>query len=428
MKRWLYCAVMFLMVGCIEPPNQFEMLPPGQWRGVLKLSDRYAKGQPGLVESDKKLLNFFELPFNFEIEYEADGEMVMYLINGDERTRIEALRYGRDPATARDTIQVTFAEYDSYLDAFYEDNYIEGYWKVPYRGEDYQIPFEARYGDTIRFENPGLEDNYNFAGRWRVEFAFGTPDAYLAIREFDPEDTHLKGTFLTETGDFRYLEGIAYGEKMKLSVFDGAHAFLFSGNVTNDTILGEFRSGSHYKTQWRAYRDADFELANPYDLTQSMASEPVDFGFESLDGTIVRLTDDRFKNKIKLVNIMGSWCPNCRDEIEFLKTFAPEHPEIEIISIAFEKYRDPEKAKSVLRRYRQAMGIEWPLLYGGYADKKETGENFKFLDRIYAYPTLLVIDKNNRIAGVQTGFYGPATSEHEEFKQNFYNILEQIKQ
>ncbi|MBT8234014.1 MAG: TlpA family protein disulfide reductase, partial [Bacteroidia bacterium] len=207
------------------------------------------------------------------------------------------------------------------------------------------------------------------------------------------------------------------------SVFDGAHAFLFSGNVSNDTIYGEFRSGKHYKSNWMAVRDDEFTLTNPSDMTKAVDEKPIAFAFPNSEGSQTDINDPKYKSKYKLINIMGTWCPNCRDEINFLKEVQAKHPNIEIISIAFEKYRDTEKAMAILKKYKSQMNFDWPILLGGYANKKETGETFEFLDKIYSYPTLLLVDDNNKIIDIHTGFNGPATSEYQAFKKDYYSKL-----
>jgi thiol-disulfide isomerase/thioredoxin len=141
----------------------------------------------------------------------------------------------------------------------------------------------------------------------------------------------------------------------------------------------------------------------------------------------VNIADPAYKGKYKLVNIMGTWCPNCRDEINFLKEVKQEFDNIEIITIAFEKYREKAKAIQVLKKYKSTMNFDWPLLYGGYADKEETTKLLPFLDKIYSYPTLILLDGNNNIIDIHTGFYGPATSQYQSFKTNFYSKLKQLQ-
>ena len=413
--------------SCIETPNSFTHLPPGKWRGILKLTDPDAQKLNTSINETEKVIDYFELPFNFEVTYD-DEQMHIDLINGDEKIRVEDIHLGRDKATAMDTILFDFISFDTRMEGFYEENFIEGYWKVPYKGK-YSIQFFAKYGEDYRFyKNP--TDSYNFEGDWAVTFDFDNPDsAYKAIGEFKQNGSTLNGTFRTETGDYRYLAGDAKGNKMKLSVFDGSHAFLFSGNFKNDTIVGEFRSGSHYKTKWKAHRlnkdDEDF-LKDPYDMTGAVTDQAVNFSFPDIDGNMISINDKRFDNKIALINIMGTWCPNCKDEILFLKEIKEEYPQVEIISIAFERYREKDKAIEILKKYQNKMDFDWPIILGGYADKSETSALLPFIDKIYSYPTLITLNKDKTIIEIHTGFNGPATTKYKAFETEFKNKIKSL--
>ena len=92
---------------------------------------------------------------------------------------------------------------------------------------------------------------------------------------------------MTETGDYRFLEGTVQENKFWLSVFDGAHAFLFEGKILNDNELtGTFRSGKHYTTTWAAKRNADATLTSPDSLTYLLPGyDAVAFSFENPDVT-----------------------------------------------------------------------------------------------------------------------------------------------
>jgi len=425
-KISLWFVFSILLISCLETPNNFEKLPPGKWRVILKLTDPdQVISNPTTAES-VGMTDYFKLPFNMDVVYDDKNNMDVYVLNGEERIKIESVNYGRDPKTAKDTLQLGFVAFDSTMDGFYEDNIIEGHWKVPNRSDSYQIPFIAYYGQQHRFDIPQVNSTVDFGGKWKVIFEYDNNDQYPAIGQFVQDGNKLSGTFLTETGDYRYLEGNAYGDKMKLSVFDGAHAFLFNGKINNDTIYGEFRSGKHYKSKWMAVRDESFTLANPYEMTKAVNNEKVNFSFVSSSNKNVSITDPQFDGKYKLINIMGTWCPNCRDEINFLKEVQKYNKDIAIISLAFEKYIDEKKAFEVLKKYKQQMAFNWPILLGGYADKKETGETFSFLDKIYSYPTLLLIDDNNNIVDIHTGFNGPATVEYQNFKKEFFSKLKEL--
>lgn len=418
-----FISVMFL--SCIEQPNSYTKLPPGEWRGILKLTDPDQVSLGTINDGQEKILDYFELPFNMDVVY-TDNGMEVFLINGEERIPIEAVHYGRDPATAKDTLKMEMTAFDTSMDGFYEDNYIEGYWVVNYK-ENYTIPFLAQYGLNHRFINKTVPDTKDFGGKWKVVFEYDNEDAYPAIAELEQNGNKLDGTFRTETGDYRFLSGNASGDKMRLSVFDGAHAFLFSGSMDSDTIYGEFRSGKHYKSKWYAVKDNNYKLTNPYQMTKATMDEPIAFSFPDTKGNMVSLSKANEGGKVKLINIMGSWCPNCKDEIKYLKEIKKQYGEnLELYTIAYERYRDASKANALLDKYKATMGMDWPLLLGGYADKKQTTESLPFIDKIYSYPTLFVVDQKNNIRHIHTGFNGPATSEYQEYKVEMAKKLETI--
>ena len=55
-------------------------------------------------------------------------------------------------------------------------------------------------------------------------------------------------------------------------------------------------------------------------------AEPFRFSFPDMQGQIVSNTDARFRGKVVLVNISGSWCPNCHDEAPFLSALYKQVP------------------------------------------------------------------------------------------------------
>jgi thiol-disulfide isomerase/thioredoxin len=414
--------------SCIEVNNSFDALPPGIWRGTLELDNT-----PFAVEAEevstKKLLGDV-LPFLFELKYNPDNTFFIEIINGEERIKVDDIRYGRDKATAKDTVYIDFPVYDSYIKAIYEENIMEGYWYVNYR-ENYAIPFKAYYGQDHLFTTNLVAPADDLSGKWAATFEIETEDEYPAVGEFIQSGNSLTGTFLTETGDYRYLSGQVIGERMYLSTFDGAHAFLFKGKISEkDNLVGIFRSGKHYTTDWIAERDPDASLTNPFELTKMLnENEPLDFSFADTKGNQVTLDDDRFKGKIKIVQIMGTWCPNCKDETKFLKSYLmDENPgDVVVIAIAFEKYREEEKSMEVLKRFKAKWDIPYPVLLGGYHEKAEAILSLPMLNKIISYPTLLFVDEDNKVRKVYTGFSGPATSGFEQFKKDFYSTLSQLR-
>ena len=118
---------------------------------------------------------------------------------------------------------------------------------------------------------------------------------------------------------------------------------------------------------------------------------------------------------------MGTWCPNCHDETRFLATYLSAHKDLPInaIALAFERHSDPTRAALTLRTYRDKMGITYPIVHAGMANKDSAALKLPFLDKIMSFPTTVFLDKQNRVRRVHTGFSGPATSEYTRFTTEF---------
>lgn len=390
--------------------NPYSSIPPGIWQAQLTL-------EPG------KILNF-----NFEVIYDDNDSVRIELINGNERIEVRDISFGRTQSFD-DTIRIDFPVFDTYIDAQFKENVMEGHWVVNYR-ENYAVPFVAYHGRSYRFSTQNKKPALDLSGSWNATFEIETAKPYPAIGEFEQDKNRVLGTFITETGDYRYLEGEIQGNELKLSCFDGSHAFLFIAEVTdNGDLIGSFNSGSHYKTNWVASRSAPNNIKSPFELSKSLKeSETVSFSLPNSDDVLVSLSDPSYLNKPVILCIMGTWCPNCLEESKFLINYLESHPEkdIKILAIAYEKYRDKEKALSMIKNYKKRLNIPYEIVYGGYYDKEEASNTNGIIDKILAYPTMVLLNKDHKITNVYTGFYGSATSEHENFKQEFDQLIVEL--
>ena len=235
----------------------------------------------------------------------------------------------------------------------------------------------------------------------------------------------VTGTFRTTTGDYRYLDGVVTGDSLKLSAFDGAHAFLFKAQITDSTLNGIFYSDNHFKEPFVAKRNESFELPDADSLT--FLKEGYDkfaFSFPDGKGNMVSLTDKRFQDKVVLVQIMGSWCPNCLDETKFYVNYLNENrvEDLEIVALAFEYAKTKELAFKSIERLRQRIGVDYPILLAQYgsSDKEEAQQKLPMLNQVLSYPTTLFIDKKGEVRKIHTGFNGPATGDkYTKFKKEF---------
>ena len=433
MKYFWFLFVPVLLGGCIEANSSFTRVAPGVWRGVLEL-EKFSL--PAQKKDDVSILyeqfKPGELPFNFEVIYTEDERFYIEIINGAQRIRLDSIQYGRDRAQARDTMNVWFPEYQSYIHAEIRGGVMQGYWRVTTK-EDYQIPFYAHAGRDYRFTNLRNKPDRDITGNWAARFGIDQPEADqdMAVAEFKQDGNHLLGTFRTETGDYGYLEGTVQGRKFWLSGFDGAHALLFSGSVRGDTIQGQVNFGHKSKSLWTAWQDSSFDLRPADSITQARKGAGISFNLQTPDGRQLSYPSPDFSGKIKVFTISGTWCPNCRDEQVFLTQFMKENPglasQMSVICFSFERNSDVGQANAHLLRYKKKLGIPYEVVYAGQASKDDAARMFPVLDRINAFPTMIVLDKNDQIKLVHTGFDGPATSRYESFSSQFRTLITSLQ-
>jgi thiol-disulfide isomerase/thioredoxin len=421
-----YIVVLLLLNGCVSPHQTFSKIAPGMWRGVLFLDN-----EGPLPASKKEIIQgtnaIGELPFNFEVVYDDTDNFHIVIHNGEERIKVDNIKFGRDRQTAKDTLVLDFPVYDTYIKVLVEEAVMEGFFHVNYR-DNYKIKFKAYQGHVERFRQQSRMPSESFAGRYAITFSGGTKEAYPGVAVLEQVDDKLTGTFLTEAGDYRYLEGKVVKNKAYLSCFDGAHAFLFEMKLQDKTLIGEFRSGIHHREPFEGMLDDKAVLKDGFDLIKKVNDAPVHFILPDAEGKSFDTNNEAYKGKVKIYDIMGTWCPNCMDATNFLKEIHAKYPEVKITALAFERYKDKNKSMVLLKKYAEMTSLPYPILLAGYYDKKEVNLVVPQIEKIMAYPTLLLVDKNDRLQKIYTGFYGPATAEHQSFKSSFLNTLDALIQ
>lgn len=385
---------------------QKSVLQKGTWLGVIVRSDS------------------IEIPFNFEIK-DSIGKLTITIINGNERFKVNQIH------TNNDSIFIQLPLFDAEIQGKFSNDAIHGSWIRHLGSSDTSIPFLASSKTSLRFKTHNQPAKFNISGKWETYFGHSEK---LAIGEFKQIGNRLFGTFLTNTGDYRYLEGVVEGNTFYLSTFDGTHAYLFKGKIKDNLTIesGEFYSGNSAMVSFKAVKNNDASLPDSYSLTHLKQGEKtLMFKFPDLNGKEVSLNDSIYKNKVVLVQILGSWCPNCMDETAYLSQFYnnQKNKNVEIIGLSFERTNDFDKSKASLLKVKDRFKVNYPLLVTGYLnDKKEVLKCLPFLQDFSAFPTLIIIDKSGKVDKIHTGFSGPGTGEHfedfkKEFEQHIQNIL-----
>jgi peroxiredoxin len=228
---------------------------------------------------------------------------------------------------------------------------------------------------------------------------------------------------------------VVSGDSLKLSAFDGSHAFLFTAKIDNENKIsgGKFYSGARGIQNWSAERNAEAALPDEFSGTKiKPGSGKLNFSFPDMnDGRLVSINDQRFKNKVIVITIMGSWCPNCMDETKFLSEYYKENHQrgVEIIGLAYERTADFKSSQKALQSFKKRFGVTYPMLITGVtvSDSLRTEKTLPQLEKIEAFPTTIFVDKGGNIRKVHSGFNGPATGEHyTEFKKEFDEIMNQL--
>ncbi|MBC8053081.1 MAG: TlpA family protein disulfide reductase [Sphingobacteriaceae bacterium] len=400
----LYLAC-FLIISC----NNSVDLPQGIWRAVLK------------TETGA------EIPFNFEYNDSDDGKTI-YLINGKDRFLVDKI------STKNDSIFIQLPLFDSEIRAKIIKNGLTGKWVKHLPTRNPAMNFSAQSGKEWRFFESNDHPKYNISGRWSAVFISPDgKDTTNAVGRFDQRGNKVTGTFLTTTGDYRFLEGVVVNNKLFLSTFDGSNAYLFTGLMANDSAItnGLFHSGLTSVEKWTATKNEKAELPDAYSLTRlKEGNKTLSFSFPDLSGKEISLSDATFKNKVIVIQFLGSWCANCMDETAFLAPFYQEYKEkgVEVIGLAYERTPDFNKSKARVEQLKQRFNITYPLLITGFTNK-EVLKSMPALNEFKAFPTTVLIDKEGLVRKIHTGFSGPGTgTEYNRFVKAFKIEIEQLLQ
>jgi thiol-disulfide isomerase/thioredoxin len=417
-----------LLAGCNSAPTSTTtetagtsaaaLLTPGPWRGELAI-----QGQ--------------QLPFLFEVKTEG-GQPIVYLINkglnGEERLRCDEISAAGDSATIKlhvfDAALVVRADGKDKL---------KGAWvkydaKTPYR-----VPLVAttdgEYQKMIAPMKPAIEKLPPISGKWSVTFKDEEGKSYPAVGIFEvgqkklpevsPAKADLTGTFLTSTGDYRYLSGfLSQGalakNQIRLNTFDGNHAFIFVGNISDTgeepIIKGDFYSGKSGHETWTATFDPKAKLPDADTLTYLKKGEShLNFKFPSIvEGGSVSPTGPKYKGKVVVIQVLGSWCPNCMDETGFLAPWYAKNKArgVEVIGLGYERSPEYAQAAPRLRKLKERFNIGYDLAVAGVANKDSVAKSMPQLAKFLAFPTTIFLDKKGAVRSIHTGFSGPGTGKY----------------
>lgn len=388
--------ILAIAVMTILSCSKKESFPEsGIWRGVLLTSDST------------------EIPFNFEIKL-GEPDTIIEIITGDYRYEV------RDVVASGDSITIKMPLFSSQFSLAFSPKQMVG----KLIRSSYEMPFSAVQGEERRFltkHNPML----NVTGRWQIFLG----DKEL-IGEFTDDGNAVTGSFLSPSGDYRFFEGVVSetGEFM-MSCFDGGFIRLFSCKVDGDSLRDiKLHSGFSTIEEGWGVRNEEAKLPDAYSVTGlKKGYSTLGFSFPNLKGEPVSLSDERFKDRVTVVQISGSWCPNCLDESKFfMEMYNKYKGELEILCLTFERSDDFETAKREAMKLVDVAGIEYDVLITAHTPAK-VKDALPELDNFKAFPTSLIIDKKGVVRRIHSGFSGPGTGIHyTNYVEEFTKFIESL--
>ncbi len=367
-----------------------------------------------------------KLPFRLVFQTQA-GKLVPFIVNGGEYIEVPRFEINRQTHE----VILAFDHYDSIIRAEIDQLGLRmhGTW-TKRRGPDNfaTIPFHASAGDQQLFPNIARTAHFNerpFFIRQPVRFDQSEETAIFAAREVYP--SIIEATFETPTGDYRYLAGNMHSnDRIQLSVFDGAHAFLFDIKRADDgSLTGDFWSGDWWHDTLKSVADLS-DMPAPWNMTLASEHTPWSaYSFPDAAGKMHSLADNI--ESPRLIYLFGTWCPNCTDATALLKQLKADHPALEVVGLAFEVTGDAQRDANQINIYAKRHTIDWPLLLAGTSDKADATKALPFLSGVKAYPTFIFIKPGGEIDSIYTGFAGPATGEsHEQLKREFTEAINRL--
>jgi len=263
----------------------------------------------------------------------------------------------------------------------------------------------------------------DISGNWKIQLS----EDNFGLGVFKQKGSRVQGSILTSTGDYRYLDGYIEHGQVKLFGFDGVFSFILDLKLSDSQMNGMMFSGKSYNKQINAIRDETFKLADPNTLTTLTDKKPFNLKLKDLDGNLIDFNGPNYKNKAKIVQLFGSWCPNCIDETRFFLNWRKENMaklnDIAFVAVSYENFDTLVKATKNLKKMQYKLKMDYPIILGDFKSTKSVSKIFP-IKKTVAFPTTFFLNKKNEIVKVHTGFSGQATGPFfDGFKVEFQDLV-----
>ncbi|MHA8092152.1 peroxiredoxin family protein [Aquirufa regiilacus] len=364
-----------------------------------------------------------KLPFNFIV---AKNKLDIRLQNGSEIATLG------DSYFRGDSLVIPFDLYDSEIvGSLKNEKSLIGFWQKKRNGKTlYRIPFQAQAGSSERFLQT-KQASVQVSGKYSSDFWSDESNHSAGVLLLNQKGNQVTGTVLKTSGDYRFLQGNISGDSLLLSYFDGSGLMQFRCKVNGNQIDGQFYSGLAGKRNFKAIKDEKASLPDLKKLTYLKPGfDRLTFSLPNPAGKTISLQDERYKNKVVIIELMGSWCPNCLDESRFLAPYYKKMKDkgVEVIGLAFEYSPELSISGPKIENFKKRIGVDYEILFAGQPNDETIAQVLPMLHKINGYPTTFILDKSGKVREIHTGFSGPGTGVYytdwiHEFEQTVQNLL-----
>jgi thiol-disulfide isomerase/thioredoxin len=208
----------------------------------------------------------------------------------------------------------------------------------------------------------------------------------------------------------------------------GATAVKTSGKAYDDSI-----ADGRYAPALVAYRSEVAQakgLPEPENYTTHTTvrdpDETFTFNFPDVDGHLVSNDDPRFKGKVVLAIVTGTWCPNCHDEAQYLVKLDKKYHNKGLAIVALD-FEEPEQQGSLAREraFVKQYGVKYTYLIAGAP--AEMWEKVPQAVNLNTWPATFFIGRNGKVRGVHSGFASPASGEfNRQLQKEFTTQIEAL--
>ena len=370
--------------------------------------------------------------FTLEVRRDDSGRYAVTLRNGEDQT----------PSTGGvvwdgRTLRVPFDYYDGELVLRIEDERLEGEFRRQWQKQELRRELRGTRGAPRPAPAP---EGASLSGEWVLAVGVAPNQRYWRAA-FQQDGGSLKGTLIPVSGDWGSFTGTFNGQELVLNRFDGVNSRLLRGRLRPDgrfegiVDLGLPDPVSPVRPVIGERLDAGnagmvASLPDPDNYTRvSNPAEPFRFSFPDLSGKPVGSTDERFRNRVLILSITGSWCPNCHEESPLLEQYYQKYRDrgLEVVALAFEYTGDGKRDREQLRIFGDRHRLTFPILLAGTTEEGDVQRKLPQLVNFGAYPTTIFVGRDGLVRRIHTGFEGRATGErHLRLKAEYESLIEEL--